>query len=71
MTENEILTKREKRVYVNPFYVIRLHRLFRTNDGPRLINKEKWISTNERMIDEIGKRAWLQLLLEALEGKFI
>jgi len=71
MTKTIIPEKRVKRVYANPFYTVQIHQLFRDQECPRLISRKKWISTNEKMIYEIGKRAWLELLLEALEGKYL
>ena len=71
MTKTSISEKRMKRVNANPFYVIQIHQLFRTQECPKLISKKRWVSTNERMISEIGVKAWLLLLLESLEGKYL
>lgn len=32
-----------------------------------MVSKADWIKANSRLIDEVGKEAWLQMLLQHLE----
>ena len=70
MKNSKTLEKHVARVFVNPFYAIQINSLFMRTNGV-LRSKKQWISTNEKLIDEMGKKEWLKLLLEALEGKHL
>jgi hypothetical protein len=56
-----------KEFFINPYYAINLSSSLLT-DHEAMISKEKWISVNAQLIDELGKEEWLKQLLAILES---
>ncbi len=70
MTKIKIANKDVRLAQVNPIFVIRIYKMFTASWlDAQMLTKKQWIDLNEKLIDEIGKRTWLGLLLEALEGE--
>lgn len=56
-----------REILMNPVYAINISDEL-AGDHPVLISRQDWIDANERLIGEIGARAWLAGLLNILEG---
>lgn len=54
---------------INPAYAVSIHPELTGKYEP-IITKERWVETNQRLIEEIGPEAWLRRLLMVLEGDF-
>ena len=55
-----------KDIFTNPFYAINISPSLAMEHEP-MVSKEKWVQINARLIDEMGKEAWLEQLLSVLE----
>lgn len=71
MSKAKTLKRRADLIFANPFYAININPVFFTENDVTVRSKEHWISTNAKLIEEMGRRKWLRLLLEALEGKYL
>jgi hypothetical protein len=54
---------------INPIYAISIDPDLVGEHEP-IVPKERWIKANEKLIDEIGSKAWLRRLLAVLEGDY-
>jgi hypothetical protein len=59
--------KELEHMFTNPFYAINILPSLCLKHEP-MVSKETWIKANAKMIDEIGKEAWLKRLLDTLES---
>lgn len=71
MSKAKTIKRRADLIFANPFYAIQIHPAFFAGHDSTRRSKEHWISTNAQLIEEMGRRKWLRLLLEALEGKYL
>ncbi|MFA6336012.1 MAG: hypothetical protein WCX48_10780 [Bacteroidales bacterium] len=56
-----------KELFINPYYAINISPTLAT-EHELMTSKEKWILVNSKLIDEMGKEAWLKQLLDILES---
>ncbi len=54
---------------INPIYAVSIDPDLTGHHEP-IVPKERWIETNEKLIDEMGAEAWLRRLLAVLEGDY-
>jgi hypothetical protein len=53
-------------IFINPFYAINISSSL-TGEHEPMASKDEWIKVNSKLIDELGKEMWLEMLLEILE----
>ena len=56
-----------KELFINPYYAIQISPLL-VSEHKMMTSKKKWVQVNAKLMDEIGKEAWLKQLLEILES---
>ncbi len=54
---------------INPFYAISISPDL-VGEHEAIVPRQRWIETNQRLIDELGTEEWLRRLLAVLEGDF-
>lgn len=54
-------------LFVNPYYTINISPILSEKHDP-IVDKEKWIAANTRLMKEIGQEEWLKRLLDILES---
>jgi hypothetical protein len=54
---------------INPFYAISIDPDL-VGEHEAIVPRQRWIETNQRLIDELGTEEWLRRLLAVLEGDF-
>lgn len=55
---------------INPYQTINIDPAFAL-EHPPIWSKEQWIQSNVMLLSQLGTEAWLQLLLDVLEGDFV
>lgn len=58
------------KMFANPFYCVQVAPIFTEPHEP-LVTKEKWVEAGAKCIKEIGAEAYLEALLENLEGNYV
>ncbi|MRG46805.1 hypothetical protein GFS24_16920 [Chitinophaga sp. SYP-B3965] len=68
---NNLDAEQLKKVTSNPFYCLpQIDEIFVQEHEP-LITEDEWIAANVNLINEVGAKQWLILLLENLKGNYV
>jgi hypothetical protein len=70
-TPNEWSEHKVKQVLINPAYAVAISPDLAAANPNLLIGRERWVTANVKLIEELGAEQWLGLLLDVLQGDFV